>query len=164
MGEFESLIELKLKIKLNELEVNKESYSKKLNEIKTKFGLDSKYNFILKDERSLAIEFETGEFYNDGTPKHTHLDIRYDKSWGTNDIWGTDDDYLFINPYTAGSFDPIGSSYLVDYYKLVGFICSNEEFTNAIKKLMYEYTKKNKLIKDEIYSIEDNVREIKRKE
>ena len=47
MGEFESLIELKLKIKLNELEVNKESYSKKLNEIKTKFGLDSKYNFII---------------------------------------------------------------------------------------------------------------------
>ena len=159
MGEFESLIELKLKIKLNELEVNKESYSKKLNEIKTKFGLDSKYNFILKDERSLAIEFETGEFYNDGTPKHTHLDVIYEKSWEDNGDYS-----LSINPYTAGPFDPLGSSYLVDYYKLVGLICSNKEFTNAIKNLMYEYTKKNEPIRNEIYSIENKIREAKRKE
>ena len=155
MKEFESLIE----VKFNELKVNNESYSKKLNEIKAKFGLDSKYNFILKNETSLMIEFETGDFYKDGTPKHTHLDVRYEKSWGANDDYS-----LSINPYTAGSFDPTGSSYLIDYYKLVGLICSNKEFTNAIKNLMHEYTKKNEPIRDEIYSIEDKIREAKRKE
>lgn len=155
MNEFDSLIE----VKRNELKVNNESYSKKLNEIKTKFGLDSKYNFILKSETSLMIEFETGDFYKDGTPRHTHLDIRYEKSWGANDDYS-----LSINPYTAGSFDPTGSSYLIDYYKLVGFICSNKEFTNVIKNLMCEYTKKNEPIRDEIYSIEDEIREAKRKE
>ena len=155
MNEFDSLIE----VKRNELKVNNESYSKKLNEIKTKFGLDIKYNFILKSETSLMIEFETGDFYKDGTPKHTHLDIRYEKSWGANDDYS-----LSINPYTAGSFDPTGSSYLIDYYKLVGLICSNKEFTNAIKNLMHEYTKKNEPIRDEIYSIEDKIREAKRKE
>ena len=155
MNEFDSLIE----VKRNELKVNNEFYSKKLNEIKTKFGLDSKYNFILKSETSLMIEFETGDFYKDGTPKHTHLDIRYEKSWGANDDYS-----LSINPYTAGSFDPTGSSYLIDYYKLVGLICSNKEFTNAIKNLMHEYTKKNEPIRDEIYSIEDKIREAKRKE
>ena len=155
MNEFDSLIE----VKRNELKVNNESYSKKLNEIKTKFGLDSKYNFILKSETSLMIEFETGDFYKDGTPKHTHLDVRYEKSWGANDDYS-----LSINPYTAGSFDPTGSSYLIDYYKLVGLICSNKEFTNAIKNLMHEYTKKNEPIRDEIYSIEDKIREAKRKE
>lgn len=155
MNEFDSLIE----VKRNELKVNNEYYSKKLNEIKTKFGLDSKYNFILKSETSLMIEFETGDFYKDGTPKHTHLDVRYEKSWGANDDYS-----LSINPYTAGSFDPTGSSYLIDYYKLVGFICSNKEFTNAIKNLMHEYTKKNEPIRDEIYSIEDKIREAKRKE
>lgn len=155
MNEFDSLIE----VKRNELKTNNESYSKKLNEIKTKFGLDSKYNFILKSETSLMIEFETGDFYKDGTSKHTHLDIRYEKSWGANDDYS-----LSINPYTAGSFDPLSSSYLVDYYKLVGLICSNKEFTNAIKNLMHEYTKKNEPIRDEIYSIEDKIREAKRKE
>ena len=155
MNEFDSLIE----VKRNELKVNNESYSKKLNEIKTKFCLDSKYNFILKSETSLMIEFETGDFYKDGTPKHTHLDVRYEKSWGANDDYS-----LSINPYTAGSFDPLGSSYLIDYYKLVGLICSNKEFTNAIKNLMHEYTKKNEPIRDEIYSIEDKIREAKRKE
>lgn len=155
MNEFDSLIE----VKRNELKVNNESYSKKLNEIKTKFGLDSKYNFILKSETSLIIEFETGDFYKNGTPKHTHLDIRYEKSWGANDDYS-----LSINPYTAGSFDPTGSSYLIDYYKLVGFICSNKELTNAIKNLMHEYTKKNEPIRDEIYSIEDKIREAKIKE
>ena len=155
MNEFDSLIE----VKLNELKVNNESYSKKLNEIKTKFGLDSKYNFILKSETSLIIEFETGDFYKDGTPRHTHLDVRYEKSWGANDDYS-----LSINPYTAGSFDPTGSSYLIDYYKLVGLICSNKEFTNAINNLMHEYTKKNEPIRDEIYSIEDKIREAKRKE
>lgn len=155
MNEFDSLIE----VKRNELKINNESYSKKLNEIKTKFGLDSKYNFILKSETSLMIEFETGDFYKDGTPRHTHLDIRYEKSWGANDDYS-----LSINPYTAGSFDPTGSSYLVDYYKLVGLICSNKEFTNTIKNLMHEYTKKNEPIRDEIYSIEDKIREAKRKE
>ena len=155
MNEFDSLIE----VKRNELKVNNESYSKKLNEIKTKFGLESKYNFILKSETSLMIEFETGDFYKDGTPKHTHLDVRYEKSWGVNDDYS-----LSINPYTAGSFDPTGSSYLIDYYKLVGLICSNKEFTNAIKNLMHEYTKKNEPIRDEIYSIEDKIREAKRKE
>ncbi len=155
MNEFDSLIE----VKRNELKVNNESYSKKLNEIKTKFGIDSKYNFILKSETSLMIEFETGDFYKDGTPKHTHLDVRYEKSWGANDDYS-----LSINPYTAGSFDPLSSSYLVDYYKLVGLICSNKEFTNAIKNLMHEYTKKNEPIRDEIYSIEDKIREAKRKE
>lgn len=155
MNEFDSLIE----VKRNELKVNNESYSKKLNEIKTKFGLDSKYNFILKSETSLMIEFETGDFYNDGTPKHTHLDVRYEKSWGANDDYS-----LSINPYTAGSFDPTGSSYLIDYYKLVGLICYNKEFTNAIKNLMHEYTKKNEPIRDEIYSIEDKIREAKIKE
>lgn len=155
MNEFESLIE----VKRNELKVNNESYSKKLNEIKAKFDLDSKYNFILKSETSLMIEFETGDFYKDGTPKHTHLDVRYEKSWGANAEYS-----LSINPYTAGSFDPLGSSYLIDYYKLVGFICSNKEFTNAIKNLMHEYTKKNEPIRDEIYSIEDKIREAKRKE
>ena len=44
MKEFDSLIE----VKFNELKANNESYSKKLNEIKAKFGLYSKYNFILK--------------------------------------------------------------------------------------------------------------------
>ena len=155
MNEFDSLIE----VKRNELKVNNESYSKKLNEIKTKFGLDIKYNFILKSETSLMIEFETGDFYKDGTPKHTHLDVRYEKSWGANDDYS-----LSINPYTAGSFDPTCSSYLIDYYKLVGLICSNKEFTNAIKNLMHEYTKKNEPIRDEIYSIEDKIREAKRKE
>ena len=155
MNEFDSLIE----VKRNELKVNNESYSKKLNEIKTKFGLDSKYNFILKSETSLMIEFETGDFYKDGTPRHTHLDIRYEKSWGANDDYS-----LSINPYTAGSFDPTGSSYLIDYYKLVGLICSNKEFTNAIKNLMHEYTKKNEPIRNEIYSIENKIREAKRKE
>ena len=155
MNEFDSLIE----VKRNELKVNNEYYSKKLNEIKTKFGLDSKYNFILKSETSLMIEFETGDFYKDGTPKHTHLDVRYEKSWGANDDYS-----LSINPYTAGSFDPTGSSYLIDYYKLVGLICSNKEFTNTIKNLMHEYTKKNEPIRDEIYSIEDKIREAKRKE
>lgn len=155
MNEFDSLIE----VKRNELKINNESYSKKLNEIKTKFGLDSKYNFILKSETSLMIEFETGDFYKDGTPKHTHLDIRYENSWGANDDYS-----LSINPYTAGSFDHTGSSYLIDYYKLVGLICSNKEFTNAIKNLMHEYTKKNEPIRDEIYSIEDKIREAKRKE
>ena len=155
MNEFDSLIE----VKRNELKVNNESYSKKLNEIKTKFGLDSKYNFILKSETSLMIEFETGDFYNDDTPKHTHLDVRYEKSWGANDDYS-----LSINPYTAGSFDPTGSSYLIDYYKLVGLICYNKEFTNAIKNLMHEYTKKNEPIRDEIYSIEDKIREAKIKE
>lgn len=105
------------------------------------------------------IEFETGDFYKDGTPKHTHLDVRYEKSWGANDDYS-----LSINPYTAGSFDPTGFSYLIDYYKLVGFICSNKEFTNAIKNLMHEYTKKNEPIRDEIYSIEDKIREAKIKE
>ena len=155
MNEFDSLIE----VKRNELKVNNEYYSKKLNEIKTKFGIDSKYNFILKSETSLMIEFETGDFYKDGTPKHTHLDVRYEKSWGANDDYS-----LSINPYTAGSFDPTGSSYLIDYYKLVGLICSNKEFTNTIKNLMHEYTKKNEPIRDEIYSIEDKIREAKRKE
>ena len=155
MNEFDTLIE----VKRNELKVNNESYSKKLNEIKTKFGLDSKYNFILKSETSLMIEFETGDLYKDGTPKHTHLDVRYEKSWGANDDYS-----LSINPYTAGSFDPLSSSYLVDYYKLVGLICYNKEFTNAVKNLMHEYTKKNEPIRDEIYSIENNIREAKRKE
>ena len=155
MNEFDSLIE----VKRNELKVNNESYSKKLNEIKTKFGIDSKYNFILKNETSLMIEFETGDFYKDGTPEHTHLDVRYEKSWGANDDYS-----LSINPYTAGSFDPLSSSYLVDYYKLVGLICYNKEFTNAIKNLMHEYTKKNEPIRDEIYSIENKIREAKRKE
>ena len=155
MNEFDSLIE----VKRNELKVNNESYSKKLNEIKTKFGIDSKYNFILKNETLLMIEFETGDFYKDGAPKHTHLDIRYEKSWGANDDYS-----LSINPYTAGSFDPTGSSYLIDYYKLVGLICSNKEFTNTIKNLMHEYTKKNEPIRDEIYSIEDKIREAKIKE
>ena len=160
MNEFDSLIE----VKRNELKVNNESYSKKLNEIKTKFGLDSKYNFILKSETLLMIEFETGDFYKDGTPMHTHLDIRYEKSWAANDEHSFEYSYFSINPYTAGSFDPLGSSYLVDYYKLVGLICSNKEFTNAIKNLMHEYTKKNEPIRDEIYSIEDKIREAKRKE
>ena len=160
MNEFDSLIE----VKRNELKVNNESYSKKLNEIKTKFGLDSKYNFILKSETLLMIEFETGDFYKDGTPMHTHLDIRYEKSWAANDEHSFEYSYFSINPYTAGSFDPLGSSYLVDYYKLVGLICSNKEFTNAIKNLMHEYTKKNEPIRDEIYSIEDKIIEAKRKE
>ena len=121
--------------------------------------LQNKYNFILKSETSLIIEFETGDFYKDGTPRHTHLDVRYEKSWGVNDDYS-----LSINPYTAGSFDPIGSSYLVDYYKLVGLICSNKELTNAIKNLMHEYTKKNEPIRNEIYSIENKIREAKRKE
>ena len=155
MNEFGSLIE----VKRNELKANNEFYSKKLSYIKTKFGLDSKYNFILESETSLMIEFETGDFYKDGTPKHTHLDVRYEKSWGANDDYS-----LYINPYTAGSFDPLGSSYLIDYYKLVGLVCSNKEFTNAIKNLMHEYTKKNEPIRDEIYSIGDKIREAKRKE
>ena len=160
MNEFDSLIE----VKRNELKVNNESYSKKLNEIKTKFCLNSKYNFILKSETLLMIEFETGDFYKDGTPMHTHLDVIYEKSWEVLS-WEDNGDYsLSINPYTAGPFDPLGSSYLVDYYKLVGLICSNKEFTNAIKNLMHEYTKKNEPIRDEIYSIEDKIREAKRKE
>ena len=155
MSCFDNIIEAKC----NELKVNNEFYSKKFNEIKAKFGLNSKYNFILKNETLLMIEFETGDFYNDGTPKHTHLDIRYEKSWGAND------EYSFsINPYTAGSFDPLSSNYLVDYYNLVGFICSNKEFTNEIKNLMHEYTKKNESIRDEIYRIENKIREAKRKE
>lgn len=155
MGEFDSLIESKC----NELKVNNEFYSKKLNEIKENFGLDNKYNFILKNETLLMIEFETGDFYNDGTPKHTHLDIRYEKSWGANDGYS-----FSINPYTAGLFDPLSSNYLVDYYNLVGFICSNKEFTNEIKNLIHEYTKKNESIRDEIYRIENKIREAKRKE
>ena len=113
MKEFDSLIE----VKFNELKANNESYSKKLNEIKEKFGLDSKYNFILKNDKLLMIEFETGDFYNDGTPKHTHLDIRYEKSWVANDGYS-----FSINPYTAGSFDPLSSNYLVDYYFLYEFL------------------------------------------
>ena len=155
MNEFDSLIE----VKFNGLKANNESYSKKLNEIKAKFCLDSKYNLILKNETLLMIEFETGDFYNDGTPKHTHLDIRYEKSWVANDGYS-----FSINPYTAGSFDPLSSNYLVDYYNLVGFICSNKEFTNAIKNLMHEYTKKNEPIRNEIYRIENKIREAKRKE
>lgn len=133
MKEFESLIEAKC----NELKVNNEFYSKKLNEIKENFGLESKCNFILKDETLLLIEFETGEFYNDGNPKRDHIEIVFVKSCGYND------DYFFsINPYTPGS-EPIDSIYLVDYCELVELICSNEEFRNAIKNLMCEYNEKN---------------------
>ena len=155
MSEFDNIIEAKY----NELKVNNKFYSKKLDEIKENFGLENKCNFILKDETLLLIEFETGEFYNDGTPKHTHLDIRYEKSWVANDGYS-----FSINPYTAGSFDPLSSNYLVDYYNLVGFICSNKEFTNAIKNLMHEYTKKNEPIRNEIYRIKNKIREAKRKE
>ena len=76
MSGFDNIIE----VKYNELKSNNEFYSKKLNEIKENFGLDSKYNFILKDETLLLIEFETGEFYNDGNPKHNHIEIVFVKS------------------------------------------------------------------------------------
>ena len=125
------------------------------NEIKENFGLDSKYNFILKDETLLLIEFETGEFYNDGNPKHDHIEIVFVKSWGDNDEY-----LLSINPYTPGS-EPIDSSYLVDYCELVELICSNEEFRNAIKNLMHEYTEKNEHIKNEICDIKERLTSLK---
>ena len=118
-----------------------------------------KYNLILKDETSLLIDFETGKFYTNGTPKHTHIKISYEN------LWKSPKSYSFsMNPYTAGSFDPTGSSYLVDYYKLVGFICFNTEFTNTIKSLMHEYTKKNEPIRTEIYEIKNKIREIETNE
>ena len=149
----------RIEAKLKELKSNNEFYLNKFNEVKENFGLGKKYNFILKDETSLLIDFETGEFYNDGTSKHTHIKISYEN------LWESPNDYSFsINPYTAGSFDPTGSSYLVDYYKLVGFICSNTEFTNTIKSLMHEYTKKNEPIRTEIYEIKNKIREIETNE
>ena len=155
IGKLYSIIEAKHK----ELKANNELYLNKFNEVKAKFGLGKKYNFILKEETSLMIDFETGEFYNDGTPKHTHITFKYENSFISAN------DYSFsINPYTAGSFDPTGSSYLVDYYKLIGFICSNTEFTNAVKSLMHEYTKKNEPIRTEIYNLRNKIREIETNE
>ena len=149
----------KIEAKIKELKANNEFYLNKFNGLKENFGLDKKYNLILKDETSLLIDFETGEFYNDGTPKHTHIKINYEN------LWESPNDYSFsINPYTAGSFDPTGSNYLVDYYKLVGLICSNMEFTNAIKSLMHEYTKKNEPIRTEIYELRNKIREIETNE
>ena len=149
----------KIEAKLKELKVNNEFYLNKFNKVKENFGLGKKYNLILKDETSLLIDFETGEFYTNGTPKHTHIKISYEN------FCGSPNGYSFsINPYTAGSFDPTGSSYLVNYYKLVGFICSNTEFTNTIKSLMHEYTKKNEPIRTEIYEIKNKIREIETNE
>ena len=147
MSGFDNIIEAKC----NELKVNNEFYSKKLNEIKENFCLDNKYNFILKDETLLLIEFETGEFYNDGNPKHNHIEIVFVKSCGYND------DYFFsINPYAPG-LEPIDSNYLINYCELVELICSNEEFRNAIKNLMHEYAKKNENIKNEICDIKEKL-------
>ena len=151
MSEFDNIIEAKC----NELKVNNKFYSKKLDEIKENFSLDNKCNFILKDETLLLIEFETGEFYNNGNPKHNHIEIVFVKSWGDND------DYFFsINPYTPGS-EPIDSSYLINYCELVELICSNEDFRNAIKNLMHEYTKKNEHIKNEICDIKEKLTSLK---
>lgn len=89
MSEFDNIIEAKY----NEIKLNNKFYSKKFDEIKENFGLEGKCNFILKDETLLIIEFETGEFYNDGNPKRDHIEIVFVKSWGDND------DYFFsINP------------------------------------------------------------------
>ena len=151
MSEFGNIIEAKY----NELKVNNKFYSKKLDEIKENFGLDSKCNFILKDETLLLIEFETGEFYNDENPKRNHIEIVFIKSCGYND-----DYFLSINPYTPGS-EPIDSSYLINYCELVELICSNEEFRNAIKNLMREYTEKNEHIKNEICDIKEKLTSLK---
>lgn len=151
MSGFDNIIEAKC----NELKVNNKSYSKKLNKIKENFDLDSKYNFILKDETLLLIEFETGEFYNDGNPKCNHIEIVFVKSCGYND------DYFFsINSYTPGS-EPIDSSYLVDYCELVELIYSNKEFRNAIKNLMHEFNEKNENIKNEICDIKEKLTSLK---
>ena len=151
MSEFDNIIEAKY----NELKVNNKFYSKKLDEIKENFSLDNKCNFILKDETLLLIEFETGEFYNDGNPKHNHIEIVFVKSCGYND------DYFFsINPYTPGS-EHIDSSYLINYCELVELICSNIEFRNAIKNLMHEYDEKNEHIKNEICDIKEKLTSLK---
>ena len=151
MSEFDNIIEAKY----NEFKVNNKFYSKKLDEIKENFGLENKCNFILKDETLLLIEFETGEFYNDGNPKHNHIEIVFVKSCGYND------DYFFsINPYTPGS-EPIDSNYLINYCELVELICSNEEFRNEIKNLMHEYAEKNEHIKNDICDIKEKLTSLK---
>lgn len=140
-----------------------EEFQAKFNEIRSKFNVDEKYKFILKGEANLNIEFETGEFYKDGTPKKTGIEITFQKDWISCEK--TELGYTFkINPYTAGSFDPTSNSYLVDYYGLVGMICSNKEFSNTIKSTMHELAIKVNPVRNKISDIRHEIAVLKSEE
>lgn len=122
-------------------------------ELMSVFNIDEKYKFVLANESTLKVEFETGEFWNNGTPIRTSIDFKYEEL--------ENKESFTINPYTAGSFDPTGKSYLIDYYSLVGLFCSNKDVTNAIKRIMREIYCKVTQIREVNYFIRAELANLK---
>lgn len=135
-------LELKIKEIDSMIAINKENivetlkYGQKLvddlrEELLSGFDLDEKYKFVLVNESTLKIFFETGEFDKNNRPVIVSLYFKYviyedleNKESFTINTWGDD------------SFDPTSENYLVDYYSLIGLFCFNKGVTKRIKEIM----------------------------
>ena len=135
-------LELKIKEIDSMIAINKENivetlkYGQKLvddlrEELLSGFDLDEKYKFVLVNESTLKIFFETGEFDKNNRPVIVSLYFKYvvyedleNKESFTINTWGDD------------SFDPTSENYLVDYYSLIGLFSLNRGVTKHIKEMM----------------------------
>ena len=135
-------LELKIKEIDSMIAINKENivetlkYGQKLvdelrEELLSGFDLDEKYKFILLNESTLKVFFETGEFDKNNRPVIVSLYFKYVIYEDSENK-----ESFTINTCAADSFDPTGENYLVDYYSLIGLFCFNKGVCRAIKEIM----------------------------
>lgn len=126
-------------------------------ELLSGFDLNEKYKFVLVNESTLKIFFETGEFDKNNRPVIVSLYFKYviyedseNKESFTINTWGDD------------SFDPTSENYLVDYYSFIGLFCSNKDVCRAIKEIMRKVYCKVRIFRDINFYLKNEVIKLKR--
>lgn len=161
-----------LEIKVNEIEsmiaANAEKIKEALKngqkdvdelreELLSGFDLDEKYKFVLANESTLKVFFETGEFDKNNSPVIVSLYFKYvsyedseNKESFTINTWGDD------------SFDPTSENYVVDYYSLIGLFCLNKGVCRAIKEIMRKVYYKVRIFRDINIYLRSEITKLKR--
>ena len=126
-------------------------------ELMSCINLDEKYKFVLANESTLKVFFETGEFDKNNRPVIVSLYFKYviyedseNKESFTINTWGDD------------SFDPTSENYVVDYYSLIGLFCSNKDVCRAIKEIMRKVYYKARIFRDINIYLKNEVIKLKR--
>ena len=131
VNEIESMIAANVEKIKETLKNGQKDVDELREELMSCINLDEKYKFVLANESTLKVFFETGEFDKNNRPVIVSLYFKYvvyedseNKESFTINTWGDD------------SFDPTSENYVVDYYSLIGLFCSNKDVCRAIKEIM----------------------------
>lgn len=131
VNEIESIIAANVEKIKETLKNGQKDVDELREELMSFLNIGKKYKFVLVNESTLKVFFETGEFDKNNRPVIVSLYFKYviyedseNKESFTINTWGDD------------SFDPTSENYLVDYYSLIGLFCSNKDVCRAIKEIM----------------------------